>query len=501
MFPHSGFMNTKSAAILIAAAFGLMAVLPNTHAVVPTPDGCYPNYTTAEGCRALQSLTSGLGNTAIGWYSLFGDTTASFNTGIGAGALVLNIADNNTATGAGALLLNTTGTDNTANGVDALVFNDTGEGNTATGAFALFSNTDGNYNTANGEFALYFNTTGERNTAIGDSALYQNTTGSRNTAIGNPTLLNNTTADDNTAIGASALFNNVAGDRNTAIGARALYSNNTPGNTAFGNTATGADALSANTTGTYDTANGDSALSDNTTGTANTAVGTEALSANTTGFGNTAIGMSALSNSSGDGNIAVGAGSGNGVSTASDVICIGAGGQDVSNSCFIGQIFNATIGNGAQVLVNSFGQLGTAPSSKRFKDDIKPMDEASKVLFALEPVTFRYKKELDPQRIPQFGLVAEDVEKVNPDLVVRDKEGKPYSVRYDKVNAMLLNEFLKEHKKVQALELKLAQQQKNFESKLSKEEKQIESLTAGLQKVTAQIEMTRSAPQTIADSH
>jgi hypothetical protein len=186
---------------VILLGLGCLAFLPQLQGVSPPPDGCYPNFTTAEGCKALQSLTTGVANTGIGWYSLFATGGGSYNTALGAGALDLNNADNNTAVGVAALLLNTTGTNNTANGVAALVFNDSGEGNTATGAFALYSNTEGQFNTANGEFTLYFNTIGERNTAIGDSALYQNTEGSRNTAIGNPALLNNTTGNDNTAVG------------------------------------------------------------------------------------------------------------------------------------------------------------------------------------------------------------------------------------------------------------------------------------------------------------
>src|SRR5206468_11755374 len=146
---------------------------------------------------------------------------------------------------------------------------------------------------------------------------------------------------------------------------------------------------------------------------------------------------------------------------------------------------------GIGVFINSAGQLGTSTSSRRFKDEIKPMAEASGALFALRPVTFRYKKEIDPKRIAQFGLVAEDVEAVNSDLVVRDKDGKPYSVRYEQVNAMLLNEFLKEHTafveeqhKVQELEANAVRQQK-----------QIEALTAGLQKVSTQLEARRGAQQ------
>jgi hypothetical protein len=160
----------------------------------------------------------------------------------------------------------------------------------------------------------------------------------------------------------------------------------------------------------------------------------------------------------------------------------------VSNSCFIGNIFGATASSGTAVFINSDGKLGTTTSSRRFKQEIKPMDQLSEALFALKPVSFSYKKDIDPAGTSQLGLVAEDVERVNPDLIVRDKEGKPYSVRYDQVNAMLLNEFLKEHKKVQDLESRLAQQ-----------EHQIECLSAGLQKVNAQLEMSRPAPQVAAN--
>jgi hypothetical protein len=179
------------------------------------------------------------------------------------------------------------------------------------------------------------------------------------------------------------------------------------------------------------------------------------------------------------------------VSTANNVICIGfgVGGANVSNSCYIGSIFGQTSSGGVAVFIDSAGKLGTLTSSRRFKEGIKPMEQASEVLFALKPVTFRYKKEIDPHSISQLGLVAEDVEKVNPDLVVRDKEGKPYSVRYEQVNAMLLNEFLKEHKTVQEQGATIARL-----------EQQIEALTAGLQKVTAQIEVSKSTPQTVLNS-
>jgi hypothetical protein len=342
---------------------------------------------------------------------------------------------------------------------------------------------DGGYpgnNTAEGDNALLSLTTGTENTAVGLSALASNRTGSFNTAIGAGALLANT-VDENTATGARALLNNTTGNTNTADGAFALLSN-TRGNS---NTAIGDSALFSNTAGSGNTANGVNALYRNANGGSNTAIGVGALIANVTGNFNTANGASALlKNTSGTRNIALGASAGSNVTTAGNVICIGTAGQNVNNSCYIGQVFGALSPGGTAVFINSNGKLGTPQSSQRFKEDIKPMEQASEALFALKPVTFRYKKEIDATGISQFGLVAEEVEKVNPDLIVRDKDGKPYSVRYDQVNAMLLNEFLKEHRKVEELEANAARQQK-----------EIEALTAGLQKVSAQLEVSKPAPQ------
>ena len=229
-------------------------------------------------------------------------------------------------------------------------------------------------------------------------------------------------------------------------------------NTADDNTAVGANALSANTTAVANTANGSQALFTNTTGNDNTADGADALYHNTTGTYNTANGFAALlGNTTGNNNTALGVLAGVNVTTANNVICIGTDGANVSDSCYIGSIFGQTSSGGTAVVINSAGKLGTTTSSRRFKDDIKPMEQASEALFSLKPVTFRYKKGIDPQGIPQFGLVAEDVDAVNPDLVVRDKEGKVYTVRYDAVNAMLLNEFLKEHRKKRGTEATIAQ--------------------------------------------
>jgi hypothetical protein len=213
------------------------------------------------------------------------------------------------------------------------------------------------------------------------------------------------------------------------------------------------------------------------------------------GAHNTATGVSALAlNISGSNNTAVGELAGINVTTADNVICIGAGvgGQDVSNSCFIGQIFNATSPDGIGVFINSDGKLGTTTSSRRFKEEIEPMEHASEPLFALKPVTFRYKKEIDPARTPQFGLVAEEVEKVNPDLVVRDREGRAYSVRYDQVNAMLLNEFLKEHRKVEEQEATIAQLKKEMETVVAR----LTEHDSKIQKVSAQIEVNKAVGQT-----
>jgi Chaperone of endosialidase len=348
-----------------------------------------------------------------------------------------------------------------------------------------------NFTTAEGTNALKNLTTGAANTAVGWFSLFSNAEGSFNTATGAGTLLFNT-ADENTAFGAAALLFNTTGINNTAVGAAAL-SNNT---TAEGNTATGAFALYSNTTGTANTANGDFTLYNNISGSRNTAIGSNALSSNTAGGANTAIGNNALENNTGDFNIALGQFAGSDLTTSSHNIDIGNSGiagesatiriGDASQvRTFIAGISGSTIA-GTGVVVDANGQLGVSPSAARFKEQIKPMDKASEALFALKPVTFRYKKEVDEAGTSQLGLVAEEVEKVNPDLVVRDKEGKPYSVRYDQVNAMLLNEFLKEHRKVENLEANAARQQK-----------QIEALTAGLQKVSAQLEASKPAPQVV----
>ena len=368
---------------------------------------------------------------------------------------------------------------NTVLGDDALFSLTTASFNTAIGFNALYSNTTGSYNTANGFVALYSNTIGFSNTATGSVALYTNTTGYQNTATGTEALVSNTTGSNNTANGFEALYANTGND-NTATGAYALLSTTT----GIGNTADGVDALHRNTIGNHNTASGQGALYKNTTGGNNTAHGQNALR-NTTGSSNIGLGSYAGFNlTTGSNNIDI---FDRGLVGESNTIRIGT--QGTQRTTFIAGISGATVPTGVAVIVDSTGHLGTTTSSERFKEAIQPMDKASEAILSFKPVTFRYKHELDPDGVPQFGLVAEQVEKVNPDLVARDEQGKPYSVRYEAVNAMLLNEFLKEHGKVEKLEATVAQQQK-----------QIELLTAGLQKVSAQLELSKPAPQTVLNN-
>jgi Chaperone of endosialidase len=428
---------------LVLAAFALS---PTAQAVVPPPDGGYPGQNTAEGMDALFSLTTGTDNTALGFNALYSNTTG----------------DSNTATGSQALISNTTGIRNTANGFAALQSNTTGERNTATGRAALANNTTGNHNTAAGQNALFSNSTGTQNTATGSFALVFNTAGNQNTADGYAAMLFNTTGNQNTASGYFAVYQNTTGNNNTGAGYSALLNN-------------------------------------------------------TTGAGNIALGNFAGSNlTTGDNNIDIG---NQGVAGEANTIRIGTTGTHTA--AFIAGISGVNIGKGQVVEVDASGRLGTRGSSRRFKDQITPMDKASEAILALRPVTFHYKPEIDPEGTPQYGLVAEDVERANPDLVVRDVKGEVYSVRYDAVNAMLLNEFLKVHKKVQTQarkieeqELRIAQlkstvaQQKNrFETTAARQQKEIQALTAALnqqaaqiQKVNAQLELGRPAPQLVQNS-
>ena len=371
----------------------------------------------------------------------------------------------NTAEGDNALFNLTTGFGNTAIGFEALYSNATSGSNTAIGAYALYANTTGSNNTANGFGALGDNTTGFDNTANGHNALSGNTSGSENTADGDAALNYNQTGGSNTATGASALYDNQTGNNNTANGVNALENNN-----ADNNTANGADALLSNTTGSSNTAEGFEALYSNTTGSNNIALGSLAGGNLTTGSNNIDIGNA-------------------GVAAESNTTRIGTSGTQTAT--FIAGIRGVAVAGGQPVGVSASGQLGIRASAARFKENIKPMDKASEALLLLQPVTFRYQKELDPKGAAQFGLVAEQVAKISPDLVVRDDHGKPFTVRYDEVNAMLLNEFLKEHRTVQEQKVITGQ----LQAAVLQQQKEIKALAASLQKVSNQLELTKPAPR------
>ena len=430
-------------------------------------------FNTATGARALAANTTGAGNTATGLAALEANTEGFFNTATGVGALGVNTTGvGNTATGAFALQSNTTGESNTAAGLAALQVNTTGTQNTALGAEALQSNTTGDGNTALGISALRSNTQGDFNTATGINALAANTTGNESTATGADALRFNTTGTDNTATGANTLEANISGSSNTATGANALEANSSGGsNTATGaralaastsggsNTATGTGALQGNIGGSLNTATGRSALLANTFGVNNTATGASALQANITGDGNTAVGVGALaSNSSGSGNTAIGIGAGNLLETGEDNIYVRNSGVAAESKTirigtnqldtFIVGISGATSAGGVAVLVNGNGRLGTATSSRRFKQDVQDMGATSTALMRLRPVTFQYRREYDDGvGLRQYGLVAEEVAEVFPDLVRYTETGEPHTVRYHFVNAMLLNEVQKQHRK------------------------------------------------------
>ncbi len=407
---------------------GLVSITGNSDFVISTNNGAVTLGTTATNADTADTIVKrdASGNFSAGTITL-------------AGSLSMPNAEENTVVGSGALGKNTNGTDNTACGWDALYSNTSGSNNLANGWEALYANTSGTENTASGYFALFSNTTNDQNTASGAYALYSNNGGGGNTASGWGALFKNTSGSNNTAHGDSALFDNMNGGYNTASGVSALY---------------------YNMTGNSNTASGSHALYNNMSGSANTATGVGALSGNDTGNNNTADGFGAMSGlTAGNNNIAVGSGAGTNLSEGSYNIDIGSpGGVGDNNiirigsgqmSTFIAGITGQTVTGGAPVYVAPSGQLGIQTSSERFKQDIHSMGKASDSILALRPVAFHYKAELDAKQTAQFGLIAEEVSKVNPDLVLRDDKNQIYGVRYDAVNAMLLNEFLKEHRKVQ----------------------------------------------------
>jgi trimeric autotransporter adhesin len=464
--------------LVIPLVLACFALLPSAQAATPellpapAPDGAYTGFNTAEGLNALFNVNTAVGqfNTALGFAALKFDTTGAHNTGVGAQAL----------------LHNTLGSFNTAIGENAMVHNTTGSMNMALGQGALQGNLIGSSNTAMGFQALNADTVSS-NTAVGFQALRANTTGG--------TIVAADGLGPNTAIGAQALLSNITGSNNNAVGYQALVSN---------------DGVPPQ--GSFNNAHGNFALALNTTGRENNAFGDQALAANVTGNFNTAIGDQAGSAIKKNWNIDIGKDV-FGDDDESFVTRIGRagvpasqGGTDttIQQKCFVGGIYGVVepvvVNNVFPVFINSAGQLGTQPpaSSARFKRDIKPMDKTSEGILAFKPVTFHYKS--DAKGTPQFGLIAEEVAKVNPDLVVRDDKGEVYSVRYDAVNAMLLNEFLKEHRKVEQLK-------NDFQATVAQEQKEIQALTAQLkeqasqiQKVSAQLEVSKSAPKTVLNN-
>ena len=459
-FPPSRSYGAAGLLIPLSLLLTCFALMPMAQAVGPDTEGAIAGSNNGEGIGVLVSRTTGIWNTGTGFEALNHVTAGNQNT----------------ATGLRALFSDTNGGYNTATGVYSLFSNTTGFFNSATGAYSLANNTTGSNNTANGYGALYFNTA-DGNTATGNAALYKNTTGTDNTAVGFQALLSNITGSNNTAIGSQALFSVATTSSNTAMGNAALFSN--------------------------------------TIGFSNTAMGVDALFSNTTGAANTAIGFGALFATTGTNNIGLGHGAGENLTTGQSNICIGnvgvAGesntiriGRLAHTATFIGGIRGVTTGinDAISVVIDSAGQLGTMSSSRRFKHEIKPMDSASEAIHALKPVTFHYKS--DGTATPQFGLIAEEVAQINPDLVVRDDNGEIYTVRYDAVNAMLLNEFLKEHRKNQEQEAAITQLKSSASKQaamIANQQKQIEALTAGLQKVSAQLKMTKPASRMVNNNH
>ena len=473
------------------------------------------------------------------------------NTGLGASALDSVIAGtgiNNTAVGANALTSNTTGTYNTAVGSGALRSNVSGDFNMAIGAEALRDN-KANFNMAIGFRVLYLNTTGNHLTGVGAAALRNNMTAGFNTAIGADTMRENTTGEDNTAIGAGAFQNSTTSSFNVAVGDAALGAFN--GTTAFdgANTALGSIALAAETNGQENVAVGRRALESLTNGSNNVSVGWRSGDLLATGNANTFLGNGAGRNYNGSesGNICIGNGT-NGTVGESNTIRIGtnlsSGGINVSegggilqaftigsgfqgggiqyvqffgnsisiaqnfstvngnSSCFVGGIFNQTpVAGSHPVQVGLNGRLADATlSSRRFKKDIAPIDKISEGILALKPVTFHWKNDNTNQ--PEFGLVAEDVAEVNLDWITRDEKGEVIGVRYETIPVLLLNEFLKEHKKVEDQQASIA----DLKSTVALQQKEMQVLTAQLkeqaaqiQKVSAQLEASKPAPKVVAN--
>jgi hypothetical protein len=473
--------------VLVPLALVCFGLSPTAKAQLPapSPDGGYPGANTAEGNNALHDVNTavGINNTAVGANALTHNTTGGYNVGIGSGALASN----------------TTGNFNMAIGTEALT-NNNANFNLAIGFRVGFMNTTGKHLTGIGAAALRNNTTGDFNTAIGADALRENTIGEQNTAIGADALSNNNQGGNNTATGFQALQNN-DGDDNNAFGFNALGANV---GAVFGdmNNAFGANALASNVEGRQNSAFGDDAL-EFSNGDRNTAFGNEAGTAVTTGSFNVYLGDNAGSNFNHvDESNTIRIGSDTGFDGIDPTRCFIAG---IANNPqpTAGTVFDVSIETAAGV---NFQRLGIDTSSRRFKEDIKPMDKLSEAIFKLKPVTYRIKKETNPAQPMAFGLIAEDVAEACPALASY-LDGQPMGVHYKEMSVMLLNEFLKEHKKVEQQQSKIDNQQASIaelKATVAQQAKGMEVLTAQLreqaaqiQKVSAQVEMSKPAAKVV----
>jgi hypothetical protein len=424
--------------------------------------GTYPNPTldiTGGACVNGQALIyiTGTGQPicATGIFSDEGQNLAASPEPFPA----LTTGTENTAVGHTTLTNNTSGERNSALGHQALDSNTTGRDNSAVGDSALFSNTTGEGNSAFGSVALFGNTSGTDNSAVGWSALIENTVGSRNSAVGSGALSTNTEGNENSVMGTGAMGENQTGSKNTAAGEGVMFANTT-GNE---NSAFGQSALFSNTTGNGNAALGQSALSQNSTGSENTAVGQLALSNLVTGKENVAVGTQASGElQAGSENIYVGAYTG-GVEEESKTIRIGVPGKQ--EKAFLAGVFGTAITEGVPVAVKAGGQLGTEPSSRRFKTDIQPIGSALDRLMELRPISFRYKQAdlLGSSDRVRYGLLAEQVAKVYPNLVARDAVGRPYTVIYQELPALLLAEVQEQNRQNDALRAKVNRQQEQID--------------------------------------
>ncbi len=495
----------RVALLLIPLALACFALVQNAQAVNPPPDGGYPGANTAEGTDALFDLTSGIANTAVGFNALHDTTTGTHNTAIGASALSSN----------------TTGSFNMAIGTDALRDN-TANFNLAIGFRVLFLNTTGNHLTGIGAAAMRNNTTASFNTAIGSDALRENTISEANVAVGDSALTSYNGLDAgidgfNTALGSVALTALTQGFQNTAVGRRALEfltdgSNNTSVGWRSGdNLATGDNNTFL---GRQAGANYNADESNNIViggGTLGTAGNSNEIRI---GSNLPSSGINVINNGPAANSITIGTGNGSGGITILETLIgsamsIGTGLPTVGSTTKIGGIvgvaqptagtvFDVSIETAAGV---NFQRLGIDSSSRRFKEDIKPMDKLSEAIFKLKPVTYRIKKETNSAQPMAFGLIAEDVAEVCPDLAAYSN-GEPMGVHYKEMSVMLLNEFLKEHKKVEEQQASIA----DLKSTVTSQQKEMQVLTAQLkeqaaqiQKVSAQLEASKPAPKVVAN--